>query len=122
MESMEELLQFLDANKSYDEIDKENTAQQIDEGKPILFVGQLNEPNEAGLMKISVIISTEEIGMLIRYIEPIGIAQIPQEDLMMYPTMKKDFDELVMRVEMRKKEIIDAANKQGYSVFKGVIS
>ena len=127
MESVEEMLRFLEAGF---ESEKETESVESEVAcRPIVFVGQVNEKNEEGFMRVNVSVGAMDEDVLVRYLEPVGVAQIPREDLkenketeLMYQRMKKEFDALVTRVDARKAELVKLFEEKDYPVFLGVLS
>ena len=95
----------------------------------IVFVGQLNYRSETS-MSVDVVISTRYVDdgelTIISYKEPVGVVELPDK---MYdrPETKHIFDEqqkklesLDTEAEAKKVSMIDAFQKKGFTVYRGI--
>jgi hypothetical protein len=124
MESVEELLRFLEA-----EVSSLKEAGESCIGRPVVFIGEMNERDEKGIVRISVLVTSSDDELLLRYVEPVGSAELPlvhlkdvKETELVYERQKKDFDVLTSRVDARRKELEGLFDKMGYPVFLGVLT
>lgn len=119
MESVEEMIRFLEIRQTFVEVDDEGEDMT---SRPFVFIGQLNERTEDGMMRVNIVVTVKDEDELIRYLEPVGVAPFPMEDLAAYDQMKKEFDMLLEKVDAQKKKMTLLFTEKNYPVFAGVSS